>query len=192
MTKIVDARGLNCPQPVILTKKAMESDGANLTTIVNNKTALENVSKLAQSQGYNFEVEEKASDFHIHMNKDLVNAEEDIKDDRDIAILVKSQYFGEGDKELGEILMKSFLYSLNEIEGQLKHLIFMNSAVFLGIEGSPVIDHLKALEEKGVEILSCGTCLDFYKVKDKLVVGKVTNMYTAMDILTGAAKGITF
>lgn len=192
MSKTVDARGLSCPQPVILTKKAMEAQGGeSLTAIVNSTTALENVSKLAKSQGYSFQVEENDDDYYIHMNKSAGDNNEEAEAQGDIAILVKSRLFGEGDEELGEILMKSFLYTLNEMDGQIKHLILMNSGVFLAAEGSPVIDHLRALEESGVEILSCGTCLDYYKLKDKLAVGKVTNMYTAMDTLAGAAKSIT-
>ncbi len=193
MRNIVDARGLSCPQPVILTKRAMsESRGENLTTIVNQTAALENVTKLAKSQGYDFQVEEKGDDFYIHMfRSEQVNINKQARSD-DIAILVKSKLFGEGDEELGNILMKSFLYALNELDGQIKHIIFMNSGVALTTEGSPVLEHLEALEEKGVEILSCGTCLDFYDLKERLKVGRVTNMYTAVEILANASKSITF
>lgn len=192
MEKMVDARGLNCPQPVILTKKAMEEDDGSLEiiTIVNQKAALENVSKLAAHQGYQYEVEEKDGDFYIHMRKEAVNGEK-TEEKQDIAILVKSRWFGEGEKELGEILMKSFLYTLTEMKGNIKNIIFMNSGVFLACEGSPVLEHLRALEADGVEILSCGTCLDFYQLKDKLQVGSVTNMYSAVEILTSAEKSLT-
>ncbi|MBO8158190.1 sulfurtransferase-like selenium metabolism protein YedF [Thermosyntropha sp.] len=192
MEKIVDARGLNCPQPVILTKRAMdENDGSyKITTIVNQKVALENVSKLAVSQGYEYEVEEKGGDFYIHMYK-MTTASVESKEKKEIAILIKSRLFGEGEEELGQILMKSFLYTLMEMKGDIKHIIFMNSGVFLACEGSPVLEHLKVMEEEGVNILSCGTCLDYYQMKDKLKVGSVTNMYTAVEILTSAHKSLT-
>lgn len=192
MERIVDARNLSCPQPVILTKKAMEEDDGKLEiiTIVNNNAALENVSKLASHQGYQYEVKEKDGDFYIHMRKEAVNGEKTEKK-QDIAILVKSRLFGEGEEELGEILMKSFLYTLTEMKEDIRHIIFMNSGVFLTCEGSPVLEHLKALEAEGVEILSCGTCLDFYQLKDKLKVGSITNMYSAVEILTSAAKSLT-
>ncbi|MGE5398169.1 MAG: sulfurtransferase-like selenium metabolism protein YedF, partial [Chitinophagales bacterium] len=95
-----------------------------------------------------------------------------------------------GEEELGRVLMKGFIHSLCEINTSLRTLIFMNSGVFLTTEGSSVLESLKLLEEKGVEILSCGTCLDYYHLKDKLMAGSVTNMYTAMEILTGAEKSL--
>ncbi len=191
MGRIVDARGLNCPEPVIMTKRAMdENHSIEITAIVSNETARENVSKLGQSQGYQVEVEKKDADYYIYLHPGMESCE----DERlagDITFLIKSSFFGEGDAELGQVLMKSFLFSLNELDQQVKHMIFMNSGVKLTIEGSPVLEHLMALESKGVEILSCGTCLDFYQLKEKLAVGKVTNMYTAMELLTTAAKAIT-
>lgn len=192
MGKVVDARGLTCPQPVIMTKKAMgEPGGDDLTTIVNQTVALENVSKLAKSQGYELEVEQKEDDYYIHMTR-MADGNEDTGGKTDeVAIMIRSNLFGQGEAELGQILMKSFLYSLNELDTRVTHIIFMNSGIFLTIEGSPVLDTLKVLEEKGVEILSCGTCLDYYQAKDKLAVGSVTNMYTAMEILTTAGRSIT-
>jgi selenium metabolism protein YedF len=86
--------------------------------------------------------------------------------------------------------MKSFLYALTQVEN-IKQMIFMNSGVFLTTEGSDVLESLKTMEESGVEILSCGTCLDYYGLKDKLAVGEVTNMYTAVELLTSAAKAVT-
>ncbi len=192
MDKIVDARGLSCPQPVILTKKAMEGENGDLlTTIVDQTMALENVSKLASSQGYDYEVEEKDNAYYIHMSRtDEINIEKGHSTE-DIAVLVSSRLFGQGNEELGQILMNSFLYTLNEMEENITHLLFMNSGIYLTVEGSPVIVHIKALESKGVEILSCGTCLDFYGLKEKLAVGKVTNMYTAMEVLCKASKTIS-
>lgn len=192
MGKVVDARGLTCPQPVIMTKKAMEEPGGEeLTTIVNQTVALENVSKLAQSQGYEFEIKQEDDDYYIHMTRVGINEDGDGKGE-DIAIMIRSNLFGQGEAELGQVLMKSFLFTLTELDAQVKHIIFMNSGIFLTIEGSPVLDTLKVLENKGVEILSCGTCLDYYQAKDKLAVGSVTNMYTALEILTTAARSLTF
>lgn len=191
MERIVDARNLNCPQPVILTKKVMDEDDGNLEiiTIVNQQAALENVSKLAARQGYQYKVEEKDGDFYIYMKK-MAQDDEKAEEKKDIAVLIKSRLFGEGDEQLGEVLMKSFLYTLTELKGEIKHIIFMNSGVFLTCEGSPVLEHLKALEADGVEILSCGTCLDFYNLKDKLQAGGITNMYSAVEILTSAGKSL--
>lgn len=191
MENIIDARNLSCPEPVILTKRAMEKNpNMNLIAIVNEKIALENVSRLATSQGYNVEIEEKSDGTYLHLN---INRDEMRLDEEkgDIAILVTSNLFGKGSEELGEILMRSFLYTLTEMAERINSLIFMNSGVYLTSEGSPVLEHLLVLQDSGVEILSCGTCLDFYELKEKFLVGKVTNMYMAMEILSNATKSIT-
>lgn len=192
MDNIIDARDLACPEPVIMTKKAMEGGLINLTTIVNQDAALENVSRLAKSQGYNIDVEQVGTDFHIHMNKtsDLEVDQQEVPGD--VAILIGSRLFGHGDEELGQILMRSFIYALNELEGRIKNIIFVNAGVFLSTEGSPVIEQLSALEKRGIDILSCGTCLDFYGLKEKLLVGKVTNMYSIVEIMTSSSRALTF
>jgi selenium metabolism protein YedF len=193
MAKIVDARGLTCPQPVILTKKAMEESGLEeITTIVDNSTALENVTRLAKSQNYDLRVEERTGIFHIHMRRTGLAEEEPLDNPADVAILIASNLFGQGAEELGQVLMKSFLYTLTQMQPPVKNLMFMNSGVFLTTEGSPLLEQLAVLEGQGVEILSCGTCLDYYELKDKLVVGKVTNMYTIMENLTTASRSLTF
>ena len=192
MSEIVDARGLNCPEPVILTKRAMDiGEVERLVTIVDRTAALENVTKLARSQGYEVEVEDKEGDYYITMVRSREISAQDAGDQEDVAILITNRYFGQGDEELGKILMRSFLYTLTELNGRVKNIIFMNSGVFLTTEGSEVLEILQSLSQEGVEILSCGTCLDFYGLKDKLAVGDVTNMYTATDILSRADRSIT-
>lgn len=138
MSITVDARGLNCPQPVILTKRAMdENSGEEIVTLVDNQTALENVSKLAASQGYACVIETEGTDSHIHMTKEDACQCYQAASEQDVAILIKSQYFGQGNDELGEVLMKSFFYTLTEMGPELKNLIFMNGGVHLTTEGSP-------------------------------------------------------
>lgn len=193
MSKIVDARGLDCPQPVILTKRAMEEgDGTHkLTTIVDRDVARENVKRLAQSQGYEYKIEEKAGEFHIHMTKVEELEQKPLPVSGDLVILVKSNLLGEGEQELGEVLMKGFLYTLNELESNLKSIIFMNKGIYLTLEDSPVLEQIKNLEKRGVDVLSCGTCLDYYQKTDKLASGKITNMYTAVEIMAGAVRIIS-
>ncbi len=188
MSRIVDARGLNCPQPVILTKRVMdENSGETIITLVDNPTALENVCKLATSQGYDFTIEAQGSESHIHMTQKSAAAEQAVKN-RELAVLVKSDLFGQGNDELGAVLTKSFFYTLTEMSSEVHTLIFMNGGVHLTTAGSPVLEHLEYLEQNGVQILSCGTCLDFFSKKEQLKVGQVTNMYTATEILYKAAK----
>jgi selenium metabolism protein YedF len=189
LTRNVDARGLSCPQPVILTKRVMdEKSGEEIVTLVDNSTSLENICKLAINQGYTYTIEPLGSETHIHMI--LENSEQSIKQSskKDLTIMVKSEYLGQGDDELGAILIKSFFYTLTEMGPELQNLIFMNGGIHLTTEGSPVLEHLQFLENKGVQILSCGTCLDFFSKKDQLKVGQITNMYTATEILYNASK----
>lgn len=191
MTRSIDARGLSCPQPVILTKRAMdENSREEIITIVDNPAAVENVSKLAASQGYSFTVNKQENSSYIHMVRSEKETAAEDSAERDLVIMVKTNHFGEGDQELGNILIKSWAYTLTEMDDKLKALIFMNGGVHLTTEGSPILDHLAFLQGKGVEILSCGTCLDFFNKKDLLQVGQVTNMYTAMDLLSRAGKTI--
>ena len=109
MSEIVDARGLNCPQPVILTKRVMDKgEVERLVTIVDQTAALENVTKLARSQGYEVEVEDKEGDYYITMVRSREISAQDAGDQDDVAILITNRYFGQGDEELGKILMRSF------------------------------------------------------------------------------------
>ncbi|HHY40664.1 MAG TPA: sulfurtransferase-like selenium metabolism protein YedF [Syntrophaceticus sp.] len=189
MKKIVDARGLSCPQPVILTKKALE-ESDEVTTIVDNRTAVENVTKLATSKGFSVEVVEKEGEYQLLIRKSCCAVASSAEEQEKAVILITSNLFGQGEEELGKTLMKSFLYALTQMEN-IKQMIFMSSGVFLTTEGSEVLELLKTMEESGVEVLSCGTCLDYYGLKDKLAVGKVTNMYAAVEAITTAARSIT-
>lgn len=194
----IDARGLNCPEPVILTKKSIDQGEERLVIIVDNLAARENVSKLGISQGYDVTVEPQEGFFQITMQKQaapdpLVSPASDSGQENrptEVSILVKSDLFGDGDPELGQVLMKSFLYTLNET-ANIKYVVFMNRGVLLTVAGSPVLDQLQALQDLGVSLLSCGTCLDFYNKKDKLAVGTITNMYNAMEILTSTPRNLT-
>lgn len=194
MNKNLDVRGMDCPKPVIMTKKELDllKEGS-LTTIVDNDVARENVSKLAGSMGYSFQVEEKDGDFYININKDGEVVEQ-VKTDnklKDMTIGISSDKMGRGDDKLGEILMKSFIYTVSETEPYPSTLVFYNSGVRLTIEGSEVLDDLKNLEKNGVEIISCGTCLDFLELKDKLAIGSISNMYTIYEKLKDKGSNLT-
>ena len=105
-----------------------------------------------------------------------------------VVVAVGSAEMGNGDPRLGRILMKSFLYSLTQLEELPQTVLFFNGGVRMTTEGSESIEDLKALESQGVEILSCGTCLDFYGLKDKLLVGGITNMYVIAQTMAGAGN----
>ncbi len=195
MKKEIDGRGLDCPKPVIMTKKELDKLNEGLiTTIVDNEVAKENVSKLAKSQGYEYSTENISDkEFRIHIKKGEGDIKvESSKEDKfeDLTIAFSSEFMGEGSEELGKILMKSFIYTLTEVTPYPTTLIFYNGGVHLTCEESEVLDDLRKLEQEGVEIISCGTCLDFYNKKDKVKVGDISNMYTIYESLKNPAKTI--
>lgn len=188
--KKVDARGLVCPQPVILTKKALEEiTEGEVVTIVDNITAKENVSRLAESSGCVHETSEENGFFYVKIKKaaavQRLNTEEN-----SIVIVITSDKFGQGEEELGKVLMKSYTYALTETTPLPKAVLFLNSGVKLTSDGSEVLDNIRKLESSGVEIVSCGTCLDFYHLKDKLQVGIVGNMYAIIEKMNSVGKVI--
>lgn len=194
MEKQVDARGLACPQPVVITKKALEEiEKGKVVVIVDSEVARDNLVKLAKSLDCSVNVEESNGDYHINILKgEAVGLSKMVQETNgDFIILVTSQYMGKGSDELGGILMKGFFYALSESYNLPQAVIFMNSGVKLAVEGTEILESLSALESKGVEILSCGTCLDYFNLKDKLVKGGVTNMYTIVERLNEAKKVIT-
>jgi selenium metabolism protein YedF len=195
LEKQIDARGLNCPQPVILTKKALdEMEEGKVVTIVNTETARENVRKLADSMTCSVDIQEVGGDYHINIfkQKNLEGPEfENVAGKNGLIVLIGSDNFGTGDNTLGKILMNSYIKTLVEVCPLPETVIFLNSGVNLSVEGSGTLGALQKLEEMGVEILSCGTCLDYYNVKEKLAVGHISNMYTIAEKLNNAENAIT-
>ncbi|MFA9397478.1 MAG: sulfurtransferase-like selenium metabolism protein YedF [Clostridiaceae bacterium] len=188
---ILDCSGLKCPIPVVNTKKYFDSiDEGEATVIIDNEVAKNNVSKLCDSLGLYYEVEEKQHKYYINVKKEKCQVCENISFEQDYGIVIGSNKMGQGEDKLGEILMKSYLFALSEQDKIPKFLIFLNSGVKLTTEGSGVIESLKALEEKDTEILSCGTCLDFYNIKDKLLIGDISNMYTIVEKMNSVKNTI--
>jgi len=194
MKKIeVDARGQACPKPVIMTKRELDNiEEGVVVTIVDNEVAKNNVSKLAKSLGYEYTVEDKSENEYVIT---IVKGEGEVKEENtptvqrgNKVVLFSSRTMGKGSEELGEILIKSFIYTLTESTPYPSTMIFYNGGVYLTCEGSPVLEDLKKLEKEGVEIISCGTCLDYYNLKDKLQVGEISNMYTIYDKMRNAAN----
>ena len=178
----IDCRGKACPQPVITAKQALEQlKEGEVVLVVDNPSSSENVERFARSQGCSVHVVEKEGDYYLRLGKPRSGGASDFpqegKKARKTVAYISSQFLGIGDDTLGAILMKAFLKTLLEMENKPNPLIFINSGVKLTSEGSEVLESLRALAGAGVEILSCGTCLDFYGLKEKLRVGIVSNMY---------------
>jgi selenium metabolism protein YedF len=195
---IVDARGRLCPEPVVMTSKAIvKSD--SITTIVDNAVAVENVTRFARSKGFTVEVEEKPDGIYLSLQKTGAPTESDVVieqasccDVKAIAaptvLLVSSNEMGRGPAELGERLLGVFFHTLLELAAKPKTIIFINTGVKLAVQGSRALDDLRALASQGVEILACGTCLNYFELTDKLAVGRVSNMYDIANELLGAGK----
>lgn len=198
MAQIVDARGLPCPRPVINTKEALEGIGEDtIIVLVDNSESKENVRRFAQGQGCRIEVEEREGTFYLEITKVCGETKAEVAPEKEPkkaisadVVCITSDRFGTGDERLGEILMKAFLNTLWDYEPRPAKLLFVNSGVMLTTEGSDVLETLSLLEQKGVEIFSCGTCLDYYGIKDKLRVGRVTNMYEIVGSLMTSDKVI--
>lgn len=195
--KTVDARGLACPQPVLLTKKEADSGELKITVIVDNDTARQNVTKLGTKLQYVIETVDRDDGIYITLSKD--NEVEDVKEAPVViervstknGYLITTDKLGKGSDDLGKILMKGFLYTISETKPYPDFLIFLNSGVKLTTSGSDSIDDLKKLSDAGVKIVSCGTCLDFFEIKSKLEVGAISNMYDIVETVTEAHKVTT-
>jgi len=198
MSTDIDARGMNCPQPVIATKKALEGIVSGIVTIVvDNGIAKENVTKFATAHGCGVSITPQGSDFLLKITKgEAASVPEQTALKQTVALgdtvyIITQDTLGHGNSELGAVLMKGFIYAILESQPAPKAMLFMNSGVLLTIENSPVLPHLAQLVQGGVEILSCGTCLDYFNVKDKLAVGGITNMYTIVETMSASPKVIT-
>ena len=206
---VLDERGKACPLPVVETKKALEAaaSGETARVLVDNEIAVQNLRKLADHKGWSFCWEKRGGgDFQAWITREAGESlseekqreteEPECPDCRTEGIrpgltaVISSEAMGQGDDRLGKILMKSFLFALTQQDILPETVLLYNGGGFLSCEGSESLEDLKKLEELGVEILTCGTCLDFYGLKEKLAVGQVTNMYEIVEQMMGAKKTI--
>jgi selenium metabolism protein YedF len=193
----INALGKPCPIPVIEAKKALRNTapGETVQILVDNDISRQNLEKMARGLGCSsaFQVQEDGNILvsivaAAHPGPNPVGSPAAGPGAQGLVVGIGKNTMGAGDDELGAILIKSFIYSLTALDTPPETLLFFNSGVRLSTEGSNVIGDLKTLEEKGTVIASCGTCLDFYHLRDKLSVGSVTNMYAIASAMADAAK----
>jgi selenium metabolism protein YedF len=198
MALVVDARGLACPQPVILTRNAMR-EAEEITTLVTGRDQVDNVQRLAERAGWQTRLEPRPDGYALHLSKQAQAVEPELTPDLTVCsaplassvVALTSDRMGRGENELGSILMRSFMYTLTQIEPRPRTLVLYNTGVRLAIQGSPVLDDLLKLAVAGVEILVCGTCLGYLEIKDQLAVGEVSNMYSIAETLLAAGNAVT-
>jgi selenium metabolism protein yedF len=193
--KRLDCTNLDCPMPVIKAKQFLEeNENIVLDVIVDNNVAVQNLEKLAKSlslksksskDGNNFVVSiEKKETIQNDENKMIVTQENQ-------TILIRTNILGYGNDDLGATLMKGFIFTLTQSKPFPKKVMFLNSGVKLTSENEETIKNLKVLEENGVEIVSCGACLDFYNLKESVKVGSIGNMYDIVDSLNKSTNKLT-
>lgn len=183
---IVDAKGLVCPKPVIMAKKALK-DNDEITVCVDNGTSKENLEKMAVVMNLECSTEIEGSVYKITLKKTGASAAGE-KSGSDYVVVFNNDFMGFGSEELGKALVKSLIYTITEAESLPSAMLFYNGGIKLTTKGSGVLDDLKKLEEAGVEILSCGTCLNYFGLSDALEVGGVTNMYVIFEKQQKAGK----
>ena len=192
----LDYKGLNCPQPVMETRKFLDEhpDTGSLCVVVDNKAASENVSRYLSTRGFRAEIKEDGRDFLVTGERAEACLACETFDvtvlEKSTLIMITHNTIGTGSLELGKKLMASFVKTLAEIKDSLWRLVFVNEGVTLTVEGSETYPVLRELEQQGVSILVCGTCLDFFNLVDKKKAGVTTNMLDIMTSLQIAAKVI--
>lgn len=198
MAKQIDARGLLCPKPVILAKKELDAGETELTVLVDNAIAVQNLTRLAQANQREIQSSETDGGYTVHITgegktgENVMPADIQCAPGAGYAVFIGKDHVGEGDQTLGYNLMKMFLYTLSESEDIPTSVLFMNGGVKLPAGGEQqVIDSINALIKRGGEVLVCGTCLNFYNLADQLAAGKVSNMYEILSRMQGAGKVIT-
>ena len=199
----VNAMGDACPIPVVKTLNAMkELKGAGtVQTLVDNEIAVQNLTRLAESKGCSIETAqlgEKQYQVTITVgegaelpeNADGICTVPAAGTPDNTVVVISADHMGEGDETLGKILLKGFLFALTQQETLPKTVLFYNGGASVTCEGSTSLEDLQKLQELGVEILTCGTCLNHYGLTEKLLVGEVTNMYVIVEKQMQATKVI--
>lgn len=202
MNKTIDCRGMACPLPVVNAKKAAEAlnPGDELTVLIDNEIAVQNLQRFASGKAYAVSAEKKAEkEYAVTMQITgtrpapavTEEPEEEIACTPDarkkgMLVVLSANVMGGGDEKLGKSLMKAFVFALTRQDQLPETILCYNTGAYLTCEGADTLQDLKDLEAEGVTVLTCGTCLDFYGIKDKLAVGSVTNMYDIVERMEAA------
>ena len=200
MEKIIDCKGMACPLPVVNAKKAAErlNSGDVLTVLVDNEIAVQNLTRFAEHKGFGVSAEKKADrEYAVIMTISGAVAEKNKEEEiacvmdsrrKGMLVVLSGNVKGTGDPKLGTSLVKAFVFALTKQDQLPDTILCYNTGASLTCEGADTLEDLKLLESEGVTILTCGTCLDFYGLKEKLAVGGVTNMYDIVERMESAAQ----
>jgi len=185
--KTLDLRGMQCPQPVIQTRRELlDNPGIALTLQVGDTVARDNILRLASSLNYDADVTTEGSGFCMILSQGAGKTAAELAPSKRSIVLIGGETFGHGDPELGKLLMKNYLYTLNEMDDLPEKLYMVNAGVKLVCAGADTVEILEALGCHGVDIAACGLCLDFFHLKEQVAVGRTTNMLEIASALQGA------
>jgi len=197
MKHFVDARGLACPLPVVNTKNEIKTmvEGESVEVLVDNEIAVQNLTKFANVRGHSVAAEKIADNhFRVVITLGEPKQEEAVEEvcqpsaKTNTLVVLSANQMGGGEEALGKALMKAFVFALTKQDTYPAAIMLYNSGAYLSCEGSDCLEDLKLLEAEGVKIVTCGTCLNFYGLTEKLAVGSVTNMYDIVEMMNGAGK----
>ncbi|MBN1333241.1 MAG: sulfurtransferase-like selenium metabolism protein YedF [Synergistales bacterium] len=192
--KKIDARGKTCPQPVMMTKAAVTDQVRDIQVFVDNAIAMKNVCRLLEKMGFSFSTSGNENELVIEGHRDSVAQDHEEqyskveKGLQDVAVFISRAIIGGDDSQLGEVLMKSFLGTLSQMEAPPRTVALMNEGIRLALKGTSSCEHLQELEEKGVQILVCGTCSNHFGLTDQVNVGVISNMFDITEALMEASK----
>jgi selenium metabolism protein YedF len=177
MNHFIDVRGKAADQSWLLIMQNIESTQQGcVTTITDSKEKARHIQNMARQCGIEAYLEETGGDYYIHINSTRLQETDKKPLPRHAVVVITGCTLGRGDQGLGKALMKGYLYNLKNVKPYPRCIIFLNDGVRLTVEGSEVLDELRHLLENGVEILSSGTCLEYYGLKSKLAVGVTAGM----------------
>ena len=197
MTNVVDASGMACPIPVVKANQALAQMTEGILEVhVDNTVAVENLKRMALQKGLPVKTEQP-EDSHYVVTIPVTGAVDAAMPELtctdcagNTVVAVDTDSMGRGNDELGAVLIKGFLFAVSRLETLPKTVLFYNGGAKLTTEGSASLEDLRLMEQQGVEILTCGTCLNYYGLTDQLAVGSATDMYTIVERLSRAEKVI--
>ena len=197
-TILLDCRGLNCPQPVIRTKESLDQGNLRLEVIVDNEASKSNVIRFASSRGCEITLRELEDGYYkLILQAGEDSSEQDFDTDdyscelpscSGLVYVISSASMGRGSDELGWALLQTYIQTIKDVEPLPAKILFYNEGVRLVAEESGALAGLRALQKQGVEILVCGTCLDFFKLTSAIKVGQISNMYDIMSAVNSADR----
>jgi len=200
--KIIDAMGWVCPRPVIEAKKLIATfpdEGGVVKVLVDNQIACDNLSKFSANKGFECQVTKLADrQYEVVITVGEGRIEEPapaiatapVTQGDGLVVAISQNKMGHGSDELGQILIKGFIFSISQLETPPKAVVFFNSGIKLTLDDANTLADIKAMTERGTKVIVCGTCADYFQVKDRVSVGEIGNMYDIVEAMSGAAKVI--